>query len=62
MSIQDITNKALNTSKLTKVKFDYGLGLTFFGDVNKIQSMIGARFELFFSGAFRGNIRHKEEE
>ena len=45
-----------------KVKFDYGLGLTVFADANQKQSMIGARIELFFSGAFRGNLRHKDEE
>ena len=45
-----------------KVKFDYGIGLTIFGDANKYQSMVGARIELFFSGAYRGTIRHKDEE
>jgi len=45
-----------------KVKFDYGIGLTLFGDVNARQSMVGARIELFFSGAFRGNLHHKDEE
>lgn len=45
-----------------KVKFDYGIGLTLFADANQKQSIIGARIELFFSGAFRGNIRHKDED
>ena len=45
-----------------KVKFDYGIGFTLFGDVNQQEYMVGLRLELFFSGAFRGNIRHKEEE
>ncbi len=44
-----------------KVKFDYGIGVTFFANANQKQSMIGARIELFFSGAFRGNILHKDE-
>jgi len=45
-----------------KVKFDYGIGLTLFGDINQKQSIVGARIELFFSSAFRGNLRHKDEE
>lgn len=45
-----------------KLKFDYGIGLTAFASTNQIQSIIGARIELFFSGAFRGNLKHKDEE
>lgn len=45
-----------------KVKFDYGIGLTIFGDVNEKQSMVGARIELFFSGAYRGTIIRKDIE
>lgn len=45
-----------------KVRFDYGIGLTVFGDVNGKQSMVGARIELFFSGAYRGTVLHKDEE
>ncbi|HWY36973.1 MAG TPA: hypothetical protein VNY73_00340 [Bacteroidia bacterium] len=45
-----------------KVKFDYGIGLTAFVDANQVQTIIGARIELFFSGAFRGNLRHKDDE
>lgn len=45
-----------------KLKFDYGLGLTVFADANQRQNMIGARLELFFSGAFRGNLHHKDDE
>jgi hypothetical protein len=45
-----------------KLKFDYGIGLTAFASYNKIQSVVGARIELFFSGAYRGTIRHKDEE
>jgi len=44
-----------------KLKFDYGIGLTLFGDVNQKQYVIGARIELFFSGAYRGTILHKDE-
>lgn len=45
-----------------KLKFDYGFGLTAFADVNQKQSSFGLRFELFFSGAYRGTILHKDEE
>ncbi len=45
-----------------KVKFDYGIGLTIFGDANQKQAFVGARIELFFSGAYRGTILHKDEE
>ncbi len=45
-----------------KVKFDYGIGITFFASANQKQSVVGARIELFFSGAFRGNLHHKDEE
>ncbi|HXB41954.1 MAG TPA: hypothetical protein VNZ49_15540 [Bacteroidia bacterium] len=45
-----------------KLKFDYGAGLTIFGDINQKQYVIGARIELFFSGAYRGTILHKDEE
>lgn len=45
-----------------KLKFDYGIGLTVFGDVNSKQYMVGARIELFFSGAYRGTVIHKDEE
>jgi hypothetical protein len=45
-----------------KLKFDYGIGLTIFADVNSKQYNVGARIELFFSGAYRGTIRHKEED
>lgn len=45
-----------------KLKFDYGIGLTAFADANSKQYSVGARIELFFSGAYRGTIRHKEED
>jgi hypothetical protein len=45
-----------------KVKFDYGIGIAGFASYNSIQSAIGARIELFFSGAYRGTIRHTDEE
>jgi hypothetical protein len=45
-----------------KIKFDYGIGGTLFADANSKEYTIGLRIELFFSGAFRGNIRHKDED
>jgi hypothetical protein len=45
-----------------KLKFDYGVGLTIFSDVNSKQYLVGARIELFFSGAYRGTVLHKDEE
>lgn len=37
-----------------KISYDIGLGGSLFADWNKEQSMIGARFILYFSGSFRG--------
>jgi hypothetical protein len=37
-----------------KISYDIGLGGSLFADWNKEQSMIGARFVVYFSGAFRG--------
>jgi hypothetical protein len=45
-----------------KLKFDYGIGATVFGDVNGKQYVAGIRIELFFSGAYRGTVLHKDEE
>ena len=45
-----------------KLRFDYGIGLTVFGDVNQLQSTVGARIELFFSGAYRGTVVRKDED
>jgi hypothetical protein len=37
-----------------KVKFDYGIGVTAFADINAVQFLSGIRVELFLSGAYRG--------
>lgn len=37
-----------------KFKYDVGIGCTFFGSYNTKQYLIGARLELLFSSAFRG--------
>src|SRR4051812_16163609 len=36
-----------------KISYDIGLGGSLFADWNKEQSMIGARFVVYFSGSFR---------
>ncbi|HSH65338.1 MAG TPA: hypothetical protein VLB84_05940 [Bacteroidia bacterium] len=41
-----------------KISYDIGLGGSLFADWNKEQSMIGARFVLYFSGAFRGKKKN----
>ena len=48
-----------------KFKFDYGLGLSSFVDVNPKQTLVGLKVELFFSGAYKGLKRinyGKEDE
>jgi hypothetical protein len=48
-----------------KIKFDYGIGLSTFFDVNAKQTLVGIKAELFFSGAYKGFKRRnyaKEEE
>jgi hypothetical protein len=48
-----------------KLKFDYGIGLSTFVDVNAKQSLVGLKVELFFSGAYKGFKKRnyaKEEE
>jgi len=40
-----------------KLKYDIGIGIALFGDFNPYQYMFGARFELYFSGAYRGQKR-----
>lgn len=37
-----------------KPLYDIGIGVSIFGDYNQRQYMIGARVELYFSGAYRG--------
>ena len=36
-----------------KFKYDLGIGITVFSDINNVQSTYGARLELFFSSAYR---------
>ena len=47
-----------------KLKFDYGLGVSTFFDVNQKQTLVGLKVELFFSGAYRGfkKINYAKEE
>ncbi|MFI5141023.1 MAG: hypothetical protein ACHQII_01595, partial [Bacteroidia bacterium] len=37
-----------------KIKFDYGIGLSTFFDVNTKQTLVGIKLEFFFSGAYKG--------
>lgn len=40
-----------------KIKYDVGAGLEVFADYNQVQSIVGARIILYFSGAYRGPYR-----
>jgi hypothetical protein len=42
-----------------KFKYDVGIGVSLFSDINKDQSVYGVRLELFFSGAFLGDKKRK---
>ena len=37
-----------------KLKFDYGIGISSFFDINAKQTLVGIKVELFFSGAYKG--------
>ena len=37
-----------------KIKFDYGIGVSAFFDINAKQTLTGIKLEIFFSGAYRG--------
>lgn len=45
-----------------KFKYDVGIGICLFSDINKAQSVYGLRVELYFSSAFLGYRSHKDEE
>lgn len=45
-----------------KISYDIGLGGSLFADWNNEQSMMGARFILYFSGAFRGKKKNASTE
>lgn len=47
-----------------KIKFDYGVGLSTFFDINSKQSVLGIKVELFFSGAYKGfkKINYAKED
>lgn len=42
----------------TKLVYDIGIGAELFGDISYKQRMVGVRFFLFFSGAYRGVKRN----
>ncbi len=39
---------------VTKLTYDIGIGVEFFGELSKKQNVLGFKFILFFSGAYRG--------
>jgi len=43
-----------------KFKYDVGIGISLFSDINKEQSVYGLRLELFFSGAYLGDKKRKD--
>ena len=43
-----------------KFKYDVGIGVSIFSDINKEQSVYGLRLELFFSGAYMGDKKRKD--
>jgi len=45
-----------------KYKYDLGIGICLFSDINKYQSVYGLRLELYFSGAFLGYKRLKDDD
>jgi len=44
-----------------KYKYDLGIGICLFSDINKYQSVYGLRLELYFSGAYLGDKRRKDD-
>jgi hypothetical protein len=45
---------------IKKIYYDVGIGGAFFVNVNQYFSVIGVRFDAYFSGAYRGYVRGKE--
>ena len=43
-----------------KLKYDVGIGVCLFSDINKEQSVYGLRLELFFSSAYLGDKKRKD--
>ena len=43
-----------NAQYIVKIKFDVGIGIGAFVDVNFHQSVMGAKIDLYFSGAYKG--------
>lgn len=41
---------------IKKLSYDVGAGISIFGDYNQEQAIVGARFIIFFSGAYKGNV------
>jgi hypothetical protein len=45
------------TQLIYKFKYDIGIGVTLFCDYNPLQTFGGFRFDLYFSGAYAGEVR-----
>ncbi len=48
----------LSIQLIKKITYDIGFGIEFFGEISKVQNIIGAKMILFFSSAYRGNKRN----
>jgi hypothetical protein len=44
-----------------KVTYDVGIGASIFADVNQEQAIAGARFIIFFSGAYKGKSEDRQQ-
>ncbi|MBI2269390.1 MAG: hypothetical protein HYU69_03435 [Bacteroidetes bacterium] len=45
-----------NVQLIKKIKFDVGIGGSLFADINFHQSIIGAKIDVYFSGAYKGKV------
>lgn len=45
---------------IRKLNYDFGIGTSFFADINDLNQIVGMRVDVFFSGAYRGYVRGKE--
>lgn len=45
-----------NAEFIKKIKYDVGIGASAFIDINSHQNIIGAKIDLYFSGAYKGKV------
>lgn len=43
-----------NVQFVKKIKYDIGIGISAFADVNTVQNIFGVRLDVYFSGAYKG--------